>query len=71
LLPEYADNRDRGEILREFYEVIFEEELLGWWTDGQPHPSDRTFQMFQEWFDVEFHSMVVDLLEEEIESDPP
>ena len=64
LLPEYGDDRERDEILREFLE------LFGWWTDEQAHPAERTFQMFQEWFEVEFHSMVVDLLEDEIESEP-
>jgi hypothetical protein len=70
LLPEYADDRERDEILREFYEMIFDEELFGWWTDEQAHPSERTLQMFHEWFEIEFHSMVVDVLEDEIESEP-
>ncbi len=56
---------EQGELLREFYELIFEQELMGWCTDPQTYPSPRTFEMFRKWFDVEFHSMVFDLIDDE------
>jgi hypothetical protein len=71
LLPEYAMDDEREELLREFYEVIFERELMGWCTDPRTHPTPRTFDMFLKWFAVEFHSMVFDLLDDEaIEHEP-
>jgi hypothetical protein len=33
-------------------------------------PENKTYKMFQEWFDVEFHSMVFDLLQSDIEKEP-
>lgn len=65
LLPEYAMDDERVELLREFYEAIFEQELMGWWTDPRAHPAPRAFEMFLEWFEVEFHSVVFDLLDDE------
>jgi hypothetical protein len=62
---------DQVELLQEFYEAIFERELMGWCTDPAAHPDARTFEMFLEWFEVEFHSMVFDLLDDEaIEHEP-
>jgi hypothetical protein len=71
LLPEFEMDDEQIELLREFYEAIFEQELAGWWTNPQAYPAPRTFEMFLEWFEVEFHSMVFDLLDDEaIEHEP-
>jgi hypothetical protein len=65
LFPEYEMEDERVELLRENYEAIFEQELMGWCTNPQAHPDRRTFEMFLEWFEVEFHSMVFDVLDDE------
>ncbi len=39
---------------------IFEEELFGWCTDSSAWPK-ITLARFREWFDIEFHSIVIDL----------
>lgn len=39
-------------------------------TDDDTWPEKITYKMFLEWFDVEFHSMVFDSLEDDIEKDP-
>jgi hypothetical protein len=65
LLPEYEFDDEQTELLKEFYDLIFEVELGAWWIDAPNWPQERTFQMFREWFDVEFHSMVEDIV------DPP
>jgi hypothetical protein len=44
--------------------VIFENELAGWYTVEETWPKNRTFAMFQDWFDVSFISMVNDLAAE-------
>ena len=65
LLPEIDDLTQREALLEEFIELIFEEELSGWWTSDQDWPQDRNLELFRAWFDVEFHSVVHDLVEDE------
>ena len=66
LLPEYEDDRKKENILRKYFEEIFEEQLNGWWTDPEAWPSKRDLKTFKKWFDVEFHSVVFDLVEKPI-----
>jgi hypothetical protein len=42
------------------YDLLFETELEGWYTDPDMWPKKRTYKMFQEWFDVEYHSVLID-----------
>lgn len=42
------------------YEALFESELSGWYNDPDLWPKPRTLGVFREWFDVEYHSVVVD-----------
>lgn len=65
LLPEVDDLADQEDLLAGFYDLIFEEELVGWWTEEDDWPQVRTLGLFMEWFEVEFHSMIVDLVEDE------
>jgi hypothetical protein len=44
-----------------FFDLIFE--LEGWYTDESAWPKDRSLATFLEWFDVEFSTMVVDLVD--------
>jgi hypothetical protein len=53
------DNVERA--MRGYWEEIFEEELFGWYTDEALWPKRLTYAMFQEWFDVEVHSVVCEL----------
>jgi hypothetical protein len=52
---------DRDVIVRPYFEAIFEEELNDWYRLESAWPSPRTFETFLEWFEVEVHSMVLDL----------
>ena len=71
LLPDYDNDAGEGKVLKQYYDIIFEEQLSGWWLDEKDWPKDRTFKMFKEWFDVEFHSVVEDLVDELlVEEDP-
>lgn len=67
LLPDYSYDNEQDEILARFYEVIFEEQLDGWWTEESDWPPKRDFAMFSKWFDVEFHSLVIDLVDAPLE----
>jgi hypothetical protein len=66
LIPSYEDDEEAWEILEEVYEEVFENELYGWHTDPAAWPQERDFETFQEWFDIEMHSVVEDLCDYEI-----
>jgi hypothetical protein len=61
LIPGYEDDDQAWAILEEVYAEVFERELDGWHTDEAAWPQNRDFAMFQEWFDIELHSVVEDL----------
>ena len=69
LIPEFEDDDEAWEILGDIYAEVFELELDDWHTDESAWPPNRTFAMFKEWFDIEFHSVVEDLVGEEIVDD--
>ena len=64
LIPELWQDSDEQELLESFYDVLFEEQLEGWWTDEANWPQNRNLKMFLDWFEVEFHTQVFDLCEE-------
>ena len=39
------------------------DQLGDWWTDPTRWPEMRDFATFKEWFDTEFHSLVLDLVD--------
>lgn len=69
LLPEYFYDTEQEALLDQFYDLIFEEQLNGWWTDESDWPVNRDLTTFKEWFDVEFHSAVLDLVDAPLEDD--
>ena len=62
LLPDLG--YDEEDILAQYYDLMFEEQLMGWWTDRKDWPYPRDLSTFNKWFDVEFHSLVFDLVDE-------
>ena len=70
LLP-VVDSDEHAEVLiKEMFQNVFEMELLSWMADDEIWPENITYKMFKEWFDVEFHSMVFDPLQSDIEKEP-
>lgn len=68
LLPEYVDDTTQREVLEDYWAALFESMLAGWLRDPSGWPKRRTFQMFQEWFEIQMTSMVDDLdLDEPLE----
>lgn len=63
VIPEYYSNEAGRRYIKLHYKEIFEEELNGYWEDEDAWPKNRTYKMFLEWFEVEFHSLVMDLRE--------
>lgn len=48
------------------YRDLFEAELEEWSTDPALWPDDRSYRVFQEWFDVECHTVILDTVGTEI-----
>jgi len=69
LIPEFDDDREAAAVLEEVYAEIFERELHGWHTDESAWPQNRTLKMFREWFAIELHSVVEDVVEDELLDD--
>jgi hypothetical protein len=52
---------DPEALLEPHFAVIFEEELGGWHRVKADWPQRRDIETFQAWFEIEVHSMVLDL----------
>jgi hypothetical protein len=61
LLPEFEDPETQREVLEEFWPDLFEALLEGWSTDERSWPKNRTFETFQECFEIHISSIVRDL----------
>jgi len=48
---------------------LFESELEGWYTDPDLWPKPLTLKLFHEWFDTEFHSVIIDTVDEPLFDD--
>lgn len=61
LFPEVLGNDEAYEYIQGFKLEIFAFELNSWIRDPNVWPKRRTSAIFDEWFDLEFHSMIMDL----------
>ena len=55
------DFTSSDKVVEKYYKQIFEEQLLGMWTDEKDWPQRRSFRLFKEWFTYYVSSMVIDL----------
>lgn len=69
LIPECDDENDILEFIGNHFNEIFEADLMSWHTSVENWPRKRTLVQFKEWFDFEFHSEVIDLVEAPIEKE--
>ena len=67
LVPDLGSHKAVLDYLEPFKSALFEMELEQWERDHSAWPEDTTAEMFDAWFAVEVHSMVWDLVVEEIE----
>lgn len=63
LTPEIEDDDELKKFLGENYNLLFEQELAEWIWDEAQWPASRGLSTFLEWFSVEFHSVVLDVVE--------
>jgi hypothetical protein len=69
LLPELSYGFEEEELLEQFHNMIFEEQLNGWWTEKNDWPKKRDLEIFKKWFYAEFHSVVLDLVDAPLQDD--
>lgn len=65
LIPEFDDEESALQFVYSNYDELFERELEDWVGDERTWPSGRTLKLFKEWFDIEIHSMVTDMVEDD------
>lgn len=66
LLPEFSDEADVLEWVEENYAWLFESQLSGWTEDESAWPQSRDLNMFKDWFDVNIHTAVIDVGDDDI-----
>jgi len=66
LIPQFFGPVESLDYIKDYYGQIFEYELFGWYTAEELWPKEkRNWKMFQEWFDIEINSEVIDLVDDE------
>jgi len=69
----YLILEDDAEKLEEWislnFEQLFESEIEDWYTDESLWPKKRNRKLFDEWFDVECHSVLIDTVDGKIIDD--
>ena len=66
LLPDTDSLEEAHELLEPLKPDLFAVQLDGWLRDPSARPQDRSAAVFDQWFALEVHSMVLDLVEEPI-----
>lgn len=61
LVAEDPAGEEESAPLDQYFDQIFEIELEGWCTDPKRWPPHRDLATFLQWFEVQAHSMPVDL----------
>ena len=69
LLPETDHEEDLQEWVEDNFSWIFETQLSSWTEDESAWPANRDLKMFRAWFRLDFHSIVLDVAEDDIEGE--
>ena len=67
ILEDDAENLEEWISLN--FKQLFESEIEDWYTDESLWPKNRTRNLFDEWFDVECHSVLIDTVDGKIIDD--
>lgn len=68
-LVEAEDEEQLAAWLGSNHEVLFERELIGWYTDPALWPQDRSLDTLKKWCRLELHTVVVDTEGSPLEDD--
>lgn len=66
LVREMDSNEDVKKWISKNFEGIFANELNDWCMDEDKWPTPRNYNLFKEWFDIEIHSMILDMEEKPV-----
>jgi len=69
LVPEFEDDDKRKTVIGLIWSELFEREHYGWHLDPTDWPQNRTLAMFREWFRIEMHTIIEDLVDGPIKDD--
>jgi hypothetical protein len=69
LVPEAESETEVEGLIEECWPILFENELSVWSDDESTWPKARTREMFEDWFEVEVGSMVIDLCDWHLEKE--
>src|SRR5687768_10634553 len=61
LIAEFDDPAEAEAFIATIADDLFEMELDAWDRDPGSWPDDRSYETFREWFDIEIHSIVLDV----------
>ena len=62
LIPGFKSLEQTELFIRTFYDLFFQYELKKWDVDPAYWPVDRTFDLFQRWFEIRLSCIVSDIL---------
>ena len=69
LIRQIENDAQLERALKKVYAQIFEFKLNSWCLDESLWPKHRTLTMFQDWFTVHYHTVVIDLLDAPLKDD--
>ena len=62
LIPEFESEDEIVAYLEKNFDKIFSNELMDWYSEEDLWPKDRTWEMFEDWFSIEAHSLIYDMV---------
>lgn len=61
LIPEFENEDEIVGYLEKNFDQIFTNELMDWYSQEDLWPSERSWDMFEDWFTIEAHSLIYDM----------
>ena len=69
LIPQFDDPDGYMDYIKRNFKEIFHYQLWEWCIDKKLFPKVLTWKMFNEWFDWSIQTMILDLVDEDIEKE--
>lgn len=70
LIPAEDDFAELENFVMQHYRTLFQAELADWCEDEKHWPQPLTPELFSQWFDVQIHSVLTDLVDAPLEREP-
>jgi hypothetical protein len=61
MIPAFDGPKQAISYIKQIYGSIFEAELISWGASKDQWPTSRSFELFQQWFSIDFHSKIFDI----------